>query len=50
MNQASEVYKLNYLVYQKGWVWYVQTPKQVSEFKDNIIVDKITGEILYNLP
>ena len=50
MNQASDVYKLNYLVYQRGWVWYVQTPKQVSEFQDNIIIDKYTGEILYRLP
>ena len=50
MNQASDVYRLNYLVYQKGWVWYVQTPETITEFIDNIILDKVTGKILSRLP
>ena len=50
MNQASEVYKLNYLVYQKGWVWYVQTPKSITEFADHIVIDKLSGKILPSLP
>ena len=50
MNQASDVYRLNYLVYQKGWVWYVQTPETIAEFIDNIIIDKVTGKILSRLP
>ena len=50
MNQASDVYRLNYLVYQKGWVWYVQTPEVTAEFVDNIIIDKVTGKILNRLP
>ena len=50
MNQASDVYKLNYLVYQKGWVWYVQTPNTIIEFADNIIIDKLSGKILQSLP
>ena len=50
MNQASDVYRLNYLVYQKGWVWYVQTPETITEFTDNIIIDKVSGKILNKLP
>ena len=50
MNQASEVYRLNYIVYQKGWVWYVKTPSTTAEFVDNIIIDKVTGKILSRLP
>ena len=50
MNQASEVYRLNYIVYQKGWVWYVKTPSTPAEFVDNIIIDKVTGKILSRLP
>ena len=50
MNQASEVYRLNYIVYQKGWVWYVKTPSTTAEFVDNIIIDKVTGKILNRLP
>ena len=50
MNQASEVYRLNYIVFQKGWVWYVKTPSTTAEFVDNIIIDKVTGKILSRLP
>ena len=50
MNQASEVYRLNYIVYQKGWIWYVKTPSTTAEFVDNIIIDKVTGKILSRLP
>ena len=50
MNQASEVYRLNYIVYQKGWVWDVKTPSTTAEFVDNIIIDKVTGKILSRLP
>ena len=50
MNQASEVYRLNYIVYQKGWVWYVKTPSTTAEVVDYIIIDKVTGKILSRLP
>ena len=50
MNQASEVYRLNYIVYQKGWIWYVKTPSTTAEFTDHIVIDKVTGKILSRLP
>ena len=50
MNQASEVYRLNYLVFQKGWTWYVQTPVNTLGFVDNIVIDKETGRLLSKLP
>jgi len=50
MNQASDVYRLNYVVFQKGWVWYVKTPKSITEFADYIVIDKLSGNILPSLP
>ena len=50
MNQASEVYRLNYIVYQKGWIWYVKTPSTTAEFTDHIVIDKLSGDILPSLP
>ena len=45
MNQASEEFKLNYLVFQKGWVWYVKTPEMTAEYYDGIVIDVATGNI-----
>jgi len=50
MNQASEVYRLNYIVFQKGWTWYVRTPVNTLGFVDNIVIDKETGRLLSKLP
>jgi len=50
MNQASEVYRLNYLVYQKSHIWYVKTPSTTAEFADHIVIDKVSGDILPSLP
>jgi len=50
MNQASEVYRLNYLVYQKNHIWYVKTPSTTAEFADHIVIDKVSGNILPSLP
>ena len=45
MNQASEQYRLNYLVYQKGFVWYVKTPQCISEYYDGIVIDTKEGTV-----
>jgi len=45
MNQASEQYRLNFLVFQKSHVWYVKTPKGVAEYYDGIVIDINTGDI-----
>tara|TARA_R100001594_G_scaffold55128_1_gene88701 strand:- start:508 stop:816 length:309 start_codon:yes stop_codon:yes gene_type:complete len=45
MNQASEQYRLNYLVYQKGFVWYVKTPQVISEYYDGIVIDIKEGTV-----
>ena len=45
MNQASEQYRLNFLVFQKGWTWYVKTPKGIAEYYDGIVIDIETGTI-----
>jgi len=45
MNQASEQYQLNYLVYQRGFVWYVKTPICLTEFYDGIVIDIESGAI-----
>ena len=45
MNQASEQYRLNYLVYQKGFIWYVKTPSSNAEYYDGIVIDIVTGSI-----
>ena len=50
MNQASEVYRLNFLVYQKNYTWYVKTPSTTAEFADHIVIDKVSGDILPSLP
>ena len=50
MNQASEVYRLNYIVFQKGWTWYVRNPVNTLGFVDNIVIDKETGRLLSKLP
>tara|TARA_Y100001963_G_C6573754_1_gene350129 strand:- start:340 stop:654 length:315 start_codon:yes stop_codon:yes gene_type:complete len=50
MNQASNEYRLNYRVFQKGWAWFVETPEGIVDYYDGIIIDKFSGRILHNLP
>tara|TARA_R100001463_G_scaffold85170_1_gene140082 strand:+ start:4148 stop:4462 length:315 start_codon:yes stop_codon:yes gene_type:complete len=50
MNQASNEYRLNYRVFQKGWAWFVETPEGTFDYYEGIIIDKFTGRILKSLP
>jgi len=50
MNQASNEYRLNFRVFQKGWVWFVETPNSTIEYYEGMIIDIINGKILNNLP
>ena len=50
MNQASNEYRLNYRVFQKGWAWFVETPKGIFDYYDGMIIDKRSGSILNTLP
>ena len=50
MNQASNQYRLNFRVFQKGWVWFVQTPNSTIEYYEGMIIDIINGKIVNTLP
>ena len=50
MNQASNEYRLNFRVFQKGWVWFVETPKSTIEYYEGMIIDTIDGKIVNTLP
>ena len=50
MNQASNEYRLNYRVFQKGWSWFVETPEGVVDYYEGMIIDKFSGRILNSLP
>ena len=50
MNQASNQYRLNFRVFQKGWVWFVETPNSTIEYYEGMIIDIINGKIVNTLP
>jgi len=50
MNQASNEYRLNYRVFQKGWAWFVETPVGVVDYYDGMIIDKHSGRVLNKIP
>ena len=50
MNEASDAFRLNYRVFQKGWAWFVETPEGTFDYYEGIIIDKFTGRILKSLP
>ena len=43
MNQASNQYRLNFRVFQKGWVWFVETPNSTIEYYEGMIIDIVNG-------
>ena len=49
MNQASSEFRLNFQVFQRGYVWYVKTPYDEIEFCDNIMIDIKEGVIVRNI-
>lgn len=46
MNQASSEFRLNFQVFQRGYIWYVKTPYDEQEFYDNIMIDISEGVIV----
>ena len=50
MNEASDAFRLNYRVFQKGWAWFVETPEGIVDYYEGMIIDKFSGRILNNLP